>query len=1149
MRGIRVQVGWGQMDWELINHQEIAWTNTGTSVVPGKGSPRVSIPGHRLLRCIGSGSYGEVWLARDPVGIYRAVKIVYRKAFKHQRPFEREWSGIRNFQRVAHEGFIGVLADDFNQEEGYFYYVMDLADDRHSGQAVDPENYSPRTLAREILVRGRLPVRECLQLGLTLSRALAELHKHGLVHRDLKPSNIIFVGGEPKLADIGLVTGVEEARSYVGTEGFIPPEGPGTPQADLYGLGKVLYEAGTGKDRHEFPELPTFLDRLPDQDTYLELNEVILRACKTQPGQRYQSAEEMHGDLLLVAEGKSVRRRNRRARLVANCKRMVGIVIAIVAAASTVAYQLCHEWKTARETLQRQVSAGIIRGNRAMEDGDLPGSLPGFVDALQLDAPDTETTHRLRLGSVLAQCSKLTRLWFVGGRIDDGTFSPDGNHVLIAEHFGKARICDVRTGRVLPRSFGGDGGLLSAAYSPDGRFAVTASYHRSASMWTMPDLEEVWRMPHPARVLNARFSPDGARIVTCGGDGFARVWNVSTREVEFRLEHGAAVTYADFSHDGRLIATAGEDCTARIWDAADGRPVSPPLEHGDWVTFAAFSPDDRRLVTASTDHRARVWEVPLGRSIPPDLNHRGAVNSAIFSPDGRFILTASFDGTVRLWHANNQQLLASNPILRQSDRVLRAAFDAEGRRILAACADGTMRIWDLSGGVLPSAAPRCSCSHDGSRLLSFNDNLTEVRVIACGIPARPKLAASSAIVEAELNRNGRFVTGISTTDRRPGRTNWLVQVWRADSGEGVGPGIVFSNRLTGVSLNDDGRRLVAFGDRNAQVWNVRDGRPLGPSRIHERYVTAACFSPNGETVATCSGGQVEVWDPATGRARFDPLQHPAPVVYAAFSPDGSRLLACCSAGAINKSFAQLWDAVTGRPMGARLNHDGGVNFGAFGPSGRRVVTASEDFTARIWDVATARQLGPALTHEHRVNTARFSPDGKWIVTASADRTARVWSAETGNALTPPLRHLSRLAGARFLTDGRRILTSDAHGHSWIWNLPVEDKPAEDLRRFARLLSGEAAPANPRFGPKRQSLQSLWKELREKYPSSFNVSPQEIAAWHEFQARASEAERDWSAAAFHLERLVSLRPDDSSFPARLNRVRHLLSKQSSSDGAP
>jgi serine/threonine protein kinase len=109
-----------------------------------------------------------------------------------------------------------------------------------------------------------LPVEEVVALGLKLADALAHLHSHGLVHRDVKPSNILFVGGQPKLADAGLVAAVDDARSLVGTAGYIAPEGPGTPQADVYALGKVLYEAAFGKDRQEFPALPADVASRPD---------------------------------------------------------------------------------------------------------------------------------------------------------------------------------------------------------------------------------------------------------------------------------------------------------------------------------------------------------------------------------------------------------------------------------------------------------------------------------------------------------------------------------------------------------------------------------------------------------------------------------------------------------------------------------------------------------------------------------------------------------------------------------------------------------------------------------------------------------------------------------------------------------------------
>src|SRR5207244_2029221 len=151
--------------------------------------------------------------------------------------------------------------------------VMELGDDEVSGQNIVPKEYSPKTLARTISSNQRLSFDQCLKLGMALSAALAELHKHELVHRDIKPSNILYVNDTPKLADIGLVASIADARSYVGTEGFIPPEGPGTPAGDVYSLGKVLYEASTGKDRHQFPELPTLLDQLPDYGKLLELNE------------------------------------------------------------------------------------------------------------------------------------------------------------------------------------------------------------------------------------------------------------------------------------------------------------------------------------------------------------------------------------------------------------------------------------------------------------------------------------------------------------------------------------------------------------------------------------------------------------------------------------------------------------------------------------------------------------------------------------------------------------------------------------------------------------------------------------------------------------------------------------------------------------
>jgi len=243
-----------------------------------------------------------VWLARNAIGGYHAVKIVERARFAGAEPFDREFRGVQKFMPISrgHPGWVPILHVGRNEEAGCFFYVMEAADDLHGGTTIVPEQYEPRTLNRELAGGKCLSVEVCLRLGLDLALALSYLHEQQLVHRDIKPSNIVYLRGKPRFVDVGLVTDMAAPgrdTSFVGTVGYLAPEGPGTPAADIYSLGKVLYTALSGLEPAMFPELPTEQAEQAERTLFLEFYEAVARACEDDTRRRYGTADQLRADL------------------------------------------------------------------------------------------------------------------------------------------------------------------------------------------------------------------------------------------------------------------------------------------------------------------------------------------------------------------------------------------------------------------------------------------------------------------------------------------------------------------------------------------------------------------------------------------------------------------------------------------------------------------------------------------------------------------------------------------------------------------------------------------------------------------------------------------------------------------------------------
>ncbi len=517
-----------------------------------------------------------------------------------------------------------------------------------------PSTYSPRTLRSDLQRRGRLPCDECLLIGLALATALDHLHRHGLVHRDIKPSNIVFVNGIPKLADIGLVTHVEATLSYVGTEGYLPPEGPGTPQADIFSLGKVLYEMATGRDRLDYPELPTNLIEAPAADLALLQSGKSVSRMRTierrlrfvvRAGALVTAIAALAGGAFLYQQVQT-----HKARELARQNRQLAEEKSTIAEEkTTLADNLA---KLGEENRHRLVRLDIANGNRLLDEGDPSAALLWFADALPLvtNKLAEESIHRIRIQQILDQTPRVLR--------------------------------------VLPH----ESGLGSAAFSPDGQFLATGTH--SLRVWNVANGNLAWG-PKAMEVNSVRFSRDGRRLFVSSTveqwnfrpfvptyNSFAVLYAESGREVFAAGEVAGGISTnricSHFSPDDRWLATSEKGNLIRLFDLADGRLVTALRGHTNEVVFLSFSADGSLLASASLDRTVRLWRLPSGEPVGSPLEHRLSVVRATLTGDGQRLITSSLaspgllragENESQAWDVPNSRRLG-DPIKAQDWKVM-----------------------------------------------------------------------------------------------------------------------------------------------------------------------------------------------------------------------------------------------------------------------------------------------------------------------------------------------------------------------------------------------------------------------------------------------------------------------------------------------
>ncbi|MEZ6143110.1 MAG: serine/threonine-protein kinase [Zavarzinella sp.] len=279
----------------VVKPEPLTTSHTQTLSTPVALAPNAVVGPYTLVKLLGSGTYGTVWLAEK-----RTAFLTTQFALKFPNSPEL------NLDAIRHEALVWSMVS------GHPNIVPVIEADRFGGHVVIVSEYAANGSLAEWLATHQQSKSTAQQLhtwGKGIIAGLAHLHECGLVHRDLKPNNILIQGNIPKIADFGLarvLASIDQSYSVAGTPAYMAPEawaGQRSEQTDIWAVGVILFEMFAGErpfQEKSVPKLrqlicsdyfPAFPDSMP-----AVVQQVIHKCFERDCQHRYQKMTEVQSD-------------------------------------------------------------------------------------------------------------------------------------------------------------------------------------------------------------------------------------------------------------------------------------------------------------------------------------------------------------------------------------------------------------------------------------------------------------------------------------------------------------------------------------------------------------------------------------------------------------------------------------------------------------------------------------------------------------------------------------------------------------------------------------------------------------------------------------------------------------------------------------